>query len=113
MQFVSLAGLLGSLVLSAPLFASGIPIPDPLEKGSVRFVPRDDQKNIPVRYRLDKHTFDFELSKRLDLPNSDIDVHHLQFPSPLETDTLENNTVHGENYRPRGDGRFPGVVVLG
>jgi dienelactone hydrolase len=30
----------------------------------------------------------------------------------VETDTLENNTVHGEYYRPRGEGPFPGVIVL-
>ena len=112
MQSFSLAGFLTSLLLSAPVFAADMNIPKTLEKGAVRFVPRDDQKSIPSRYRLDKHTFDFELSERLDLPNGGIDVHHLQFPSPLETDTPENNTVHGEYYRPRGDGPFPGVIVL-
>jgi dienelactone hydrolase len=112
MRSFSLAGIFASLVLSAPLFAGDIRIPETLEHGAVRFVPRDDQKNIPARYRLDKHTFDFELSQRLDLPSTEIDVHHLQFPSPLETDTPENNTVHGEYYRPHGEGRFPGVIVL-
>jgi dienelactone hydrolase len=112
MRAASLVGLLGSLLLSAPTFAGEMRIPDPLEKGNVRFVPLDGQKSIPVRYRLDTHTFDFELSKRLDLPNDDFDVHHLQFPSALETDTVQNNTVHGEYYRPHGDGPFPGVVVL-
>jgi len=111
MQFFSLAGLL-SLALSVPAGGADTLIPESLEKGTVRFVPRDDQSSIPIRYRLDKHSFEYDLSRRLDLPNNDLDVHHLQFPSPVETDTPENNTVHGEYYRPRGDGPFPGVVVL-
>ncbi len=107
-----LAGVLGCLLVSHPLFAGDTTIPAPLEKGSVRFVPLDDQKTIPERYRLDKHLFDFELSQRLDLPITEIDVHHLSFPSALETETPENNTVHGDYYRPRGDGPFPAVIVL-
>lgn len=110
--FFPLAGMLGSLLLSVPVCAADRVIPESLEKGTIRFVPRDDQKSIPVRYRLNAHSFDFDLSQRLDLPGDGLDVHHLQFPSPLETDTPENNTVHGEYYRPRGQGPFPGVVVL-
>ncbi|HMF12605.1 MAG TPA: hypothetical protein VKE94_09875, partial [Gemmataceae bacterium] len=111
MHSFSLAGLL-SLALALPAGAADTLIPESLEKGTVRFVPRDDQSSIPARYRLDRHVFDFDLSQRLDLPNSDLDVHHVQFPSPVETDTPENNTVHAEYYRPRGNGPFPGVVVL-
>jgi len=111
MRSLSLVGLL-SLALSAPAAAADSLIPESLEKGAVRFAPRDDQSSVPARYRLDKHVFEFDLSRRLDLPNNDLDVHHLQFPSPVESDTPENNTVHGEYYRPRGDGPFPGVVVL-
>src|SRR5262249_29398138 len=106
------ASFLGALLLTLPAGAADRVIPDSLEKGAVHFVPRDDQKGIPVRYRLAKHTFDFDLSQRLDLPSDGLDVHHLQFPSPVETETPENNTVHGEYYRPRGQGPFPGVVVL-
>src|SRR5262249_12840837 len=101
MHSFSLAGVLVCLSWSAPGFAADMSIPESLEKGTIRFVPRGDQKLIPERYRLGAHTFDFELSKRLDLPNADIDVHHLRFPSPLHSDTTENNTVHGEYYRPR------------
>src|SRR5439155_11225821 len=100
------------LLLSAPAFAGDMHIPERLEKGAVRFSPRDDQKNTPSRYQLQAHTFEYELSQRLDLPSSDLDVHHLQFPSPLKTDAAENNTVHGEYYRPHGEGPFPGVIVL-
>src|SRR5262249_61850129 len=37
---------------------------------------------------------------------------HLRFPSPVTSDCPENNTVHAEYYRPKGDGPFPGVIVL-
>src|SRR5215831_3454678 len=94
MRTLSLVGLL-SLALSVPAGAADTLIPESLEKGTVRFAPRDDQSSIPARYRLDKHVFEFDLSQRLDLPNSDLDVHHLQFPSPVEPDTPQNNTVHG------------------
>src|SRR5437660_5070919 len=112
MQSLSLASLFTGLLLSTPVVAGDMAIPERLEKGTVRFSPRDDQKNIPSRYRLDSHTFEYELSQRLDLPNNDLNVHHLQFPSPVKTDAEENNTVHGEYYRPHGDGPFPGVIVL-
>jgi dienelactone hydrolase len=112
MRSFSLASFLACLSWSAPVFAADVSIPEPLEKGTVRFVPRDDQKKVPERYRLEAHTFPYELSKPLDLPSTDVDVHHLRFPSPVETEIPENNTVHGEYYRPHGDGPFPGVIVL-
>jgi dienelactone hydrolase len=113
MRSFFLAGLLGSLVLSAPIVAADTVIPKrPLEKGTVHFEPLGDQTKIPERYRLATHQFDFELSPRFDLPNVDLDVYPLTFPSPLETEVPENNTVHGEYYRPRGEGPFAGVVVL-
>src|SRR5438046_7493267 len=90
MQSFSLAGFFTGLLLSAPAFAGDMHIPERLEKGAVRFSPRGDQKNIPSRYQLEAHTFEYELSRRLDLPSGDLDVHHLQFPSPLKTDAAEN-----------------------
>jgi dienelactone hydrolase len=113
MQRIFLAGILGSLALCTSVFAGDMAIPDrPLEKGTVRFQPLGDQQNIPERYRLDVHTFDFELSTRLELPSADLDVYPLRFPSPVETEVPENNSVHGDYYRPRGDGPFPAVIVL-
>src|SRR5207247_6506533 len=46
------------------------------------------------------------------LPNSEVGIYQLRFPSPVVTDCQENNTVHAEYYRPRGAGPFPGVIVL-
>jgi dienelactone hydrolase len=84
----------------------------PVEKGTVRFRPVGDQKNIPPRYRLAAHTFAYELEQTDDLPLSGLAVYHLTFPSPVTTACKENNTVHAEYYRPRGTGPFPGVIVL-
>jgi dienelactone hydrolase len=83
----------------------------PLEKGSFSFKPLDDQKNIPERYRLEQRTFDYELSLKYEL-TEDISVYRLTFPSPVETQLKENNTVYAEYYLPRGKGPFPAVIVL-
>src|SRR5712691_6755181 len=92
-----------------------------IEKGTVHFRPAGDQKNIPERYRLEDHSFDFEMELMREMPNSGVAVYHVRFPSPVKTDCPENNTVHAEYYRPLGaesvsDGRvsdgtlFPGVI---
>ena len=85
---------------------------DPVEKGSVRFEPVGEQKEIPKRYRLSPHRFDYEMTLKYALPASGLTVHRLRFPSPVETPHEENNTVHAEYYRPDGKGPFPGVIVL-
>lgn len=80
--------------------------------GSVKFEPIGDVKNVPERYRLAAHTFDYEMDLKYPLPGCDVDVWRLRFPSPVTTPHKENNTVHAEYFRPRGDGRFPCVIVL-
>jgi dienelactone hydrolase len=102
-------------LLIAGLLAANLPVGNPpadIEKGTVHFRPLDDQKNIPERYRLAEHDFDFTLEKKRELPLSGLEIHHLRFPSPVTTDAPENNTVFAEYYRPKGAGPFPGVIVL-
>jgi len=90
------------------------------EKGVIHFQPSGDQENIPDRYRLEAHSFEYEMKLVRDLPNSGIQVYHVCFPSPVATNCLENNTVHAEYYRPNStqrhqgpmESRFPGVIVL-
>jgi dienelactone hydrolase len=84
----------------------------PAEQGRVRFRPVGDQHDVPERYRLAEHVFDYELVRKRDLPQSGMQLYHLTFPSPVTTDCPENNTVFAEYYRPKGKGPFPGVVVL-
>src|SRR5260370_30426364 len=86
--------------------------PDPIEKATIRFESLDDQKNIPERYRLESHRFDYEMTLKYSLPASGLRVYRLRFPSPVETPHKENNTVHAEFYRPSGKGPFPGVIIL-
>jgi dienelactone hydrolase len=86
--------------------------PSAVEKGSFRFTPLDDQKDVPPRYRLDARPFTYELDRHRDLPRLGVTVYTLRFPSPVKTATPENNTVHAEYYRPRGNGPFPAVIVL-
>jgi dienelactone hydrolase len=82
------------------------------EKGEVRFEPLGDQKSIPERYRLEPHSFNYELEKKRELPLSGSTLYSLRYPSPVVTDCPENNTVFAEYYRPKGEGKFPGVIVL-
>jgi dienelactone hydrolase len=84
----------------------------PIEKGSVQFVPLDDQANIPERYRLAKYSFTYEMELIRDLPVTGIEVFSVRFPSPVKSPDVENNTVHAEYYRPKKPGPFPCVVVL-
>jgi dienelactone hydrolase len=100
---VFLAGWLPALAGAANL---------PVEKGSVHFRPAGDQHNVPERYRLEEHTFSYELVLKGDLPGCDVDVFQLRYPSPVSSPDPENNTVYAEYYRPRGDGPFPGVIIL-
>jgi dienelactone hydrolase len=102
----------GLLVSSAIGTEADAPSRPPVEKGTVRFEPLGDQESIPECYRLEAHTFDYEMTLTRELPNSGLDIYHLTFPSPVTSSCLQNNTVHAEYYRPRGKGRFPGVIVL-
>src|SRR5438132_1253271 len=78
----------------------------PTENGTVHFAPAGDQQDIPERYRLNAHAFDFVLTFKKTL-NPKVDVYDLRFPSPFESACKENNTVYAEYYRPREQGPFP------
>ena len=82
------------------------------QTGTVRFTPKDDQQNVPERYRLEAHQFDYELTPKRELPLAGVEVFELRFPSPVVSAHPENNMVHAEYYRPKKDGPFPCVIVL-
>ena len=84
----------------------------PVEKGTVRFAPVDDQAAVPERYRLAERTFPYELTLKYEMPAVATTVYRLTYPSPVESKHKENNTVHAEYYRPNGKGPFPAVIVL-
>jgi dienelactone hydrolase len=105
----ALAGVLGSIVLCG-IFARGDS--NKIEKGTVGCKPEAEPSNVPKRYRLDPSDFGYEMALLRELPASGLDIHSVRFPSPVVSKVKENNTVYAEYYRPRGDGPFPGVIVL-
>jgi dienelactone hydrolase len=107
MHFALLALLLSTVSVSADTAAE----PAIVEKGSVQFKPLDQSK-VPERYRLEARSFDFEMDRKATLEESGIDIFRVRFPSAVKSPHEVNNTVHCEYYRPKGDGPFPGVVVL-
>src|SRR5262249_45571371 len=100
-----------ALCVAAPSVGTA-DVPPMTEKGTVTFKPTGDQKDVPERYRLSEHRFDFELVRKKELPLSEVDIYELRFPSPVKTPHPENDVVHAEYYRPRGEGPFPAVIVL-
>src|SRR5216684_4208335 len=99
-----------SMLLNAAAVGADHAAPNPAhsQKGTVHFRPLGDQNNIPERYRLEEHSFDYEMVLKRDLPNSGVEVYHVRFPSPVASACPENNTVHAEYYRPKSKGPFPG-----
>jgi cephalosporin-C deacetylase-like acetyl esterase len=112
----SMRCVLGVLVLAVLVLTSGVvadePVGQAVEKGTVAFAPLGDQANIPERYRLAAHQFDYEMEAKQDLPISGVRVFAVRFPSPVMSPCPENNIVHAEYYRPSSAGPFPCVVVL-
>jgi dienelactone hydrolase len=80
--------------------------------GSVRFELAGPQDNVPGEYCLKPHEFDYWLTRRRSLAGIKVDLYDLKFPSVVESETPQNNTVVCEYYRPEQGGPFPGVIVL-
>jgi pimeloyl-ACP methyl ester carboxylesterase len=88
----------------------------PVETGTARFEPLEDQAAVSEMFRLEPHSFDYALTPLADVSRS-TDVAEVTFPSPVTTPHECNNTVHCEYFRARGkddefQGRRPAVVVL-
>lgn len=95
----------------AVVFAGSPDLPRP-ERGSTKFSADDKANGVPERFRLDNHTFDYELTLKHDLKNAGVEVWTLTFPSPVKTKHVENNTVPCEFYLPKGAKKRPAAVVL-
>src|SRR5207247_2488383 len=63
-------------------------------------------------YHLAAHVFDYEMTRKRELPVSGVTIFQVRFPSPVTSACPENNTVHAEYYRPKGAGPFPCAIVL-
>ena len=99
--------VVASLCLAEHVFAQ----PADKIEGEVRFEPTAEEAAVAERFRLASHTFPFQ-AKRLGIDSPTIEVWDVTFPSPVVTPHEANNTVHGEYYRPKGEGKRPAVVVL-
>ncbi len=111
MRRTLLASLVLGLVAATPVGVRAADSP-PVEKGVVHFRPQGSQDNIPERYRLDEHSFPYEMRRKKVLPVSGVQIFEVRFPSPVISPHPENNTVYAEYYRPQGDGPFPCTIVL-
>jgi dienelactone hydrolase len=105
------------LAIISLFFATAIPAfaaePEPKAiKGEIAFVPPANPESIPAPFRLEKHTFAYEMKPKFDLPSSGVEVLTLTFPSPVKTATEANNTVHCEYFRPKTPGKHPAMIVL-
>lgn len=91
--------------------AAEIALP-PDAAGDVAYRPAAEEHIVPEIFRLPPTVFRFE-QQFIKGPQPDrIETSQVQFPSPLVTPHPNNNTVHCEYYRPRTEGRHPGVIVL-
>ncbi|MFN0196469.1 MAG: alpha/beta hydrolase [Planctomycetaceae bacterium] len=77
---------------------------------NVTFEPAEKETEIPEHFRLASHEFrtDAELLRT----SGPVRIFRVRFPSPVETEISENNTVHAEYFQPAGPGPFPACVVL-
>lgn len=100
-----------SLPVALALLTASADLPKP-ERGTVKFVADDKANHVPERFRLDNHSFDYELTLKHDLKNTEVEVYTLAFPSPVTTKHESNNTVPCEYYLPKGAKGRPAVVVL-
>ncbi len=81
-----------------------------LERGEATFRPTAAEAQVPETFRLAAATFPFEREPLRDEPRFDVSA--VRFPSPVESPDPVNNTVRAEYFRPKVEGRRPGVVVL-
>ncbi len=82
-------------------------------RGTFAFEPKDGKKaGVAERFQMPARTFAYTLTLRHELKSSGVRVFDLTFPSAIESDVPENNTVHCELFLPAGKGPFPAVVAL-
>jgi dienelactone hydrolase len=84
---------------------------EPTRSGKVNFEPAAAEKQVPKRFQLASHTFEFE-QKPLTTTSKSFDIWNVTFPSPVVTPHAANNTVHCEYFQPKAAGKRPAVVVL-
>src|SRR4051812_31669713 len=84
-----------------------------VEHGEAAFTPTAEEAGVPERFRMTPAVFPFEIEPRLDVAGYSVSA--VRFPSPVESPDIENNIVHAEYFRPKGEapeGGRPAVIVL-
>lgn len=107
---VTVVGILVAGIASRGVAFESGDFADVAESVPVEFRPADNEAAVPQHFRLEKHRFDSETEFVRE--SGALRIFKLTFPSPVETNVLENNTVHAEYFQPAGPGPFPAVVVL-
>ena len=69
-----------------------------------------EMESLLKRYRLPREEFQWRAALKAN--SRDFAIYELQFPSPVETPYVQNNTVHCEYYRVHGSQARAAVVVL-
>ncbi len=100
------------LIAVSPAARCATPAGEPdIQTGTVEFTPVGDETAIPQQYRLEPHSFDYELAPQHTLSKV-MTVSKVTFPSPVVTPHENNNTVHCEYFASTAPGQKPGVIVL-
>lgn len=110
---VSLLCLFGVVCQSPPAAAANAAPKNAIARGEVAYEPAADETAIPAAFRMPAHTFAFE-ARSLEIQSRTLQVWDVTFPSPVETASQRNNTVHCEYYQPltAAPGKAPAVIVL-
>jgi dienelactone hydrolase len=105
--------MIRSLLLLALLASAAAGASPELRTGTVTFEPAANEAELPARFRLQAHQFDFRQTP-LETAATKIELFEVTFPSPVATPHENNNTVHCEYFRPRAanEQQQPAVVVL-
>lgn len=87
---------------------------DVARKITLDYVPGADEIKVPERFRLAKDSFECDIDAKEEI-TSQITRSLVRFPSPMLTETAQNNTIHMELYLPKErklGKRAPAVIVL-
>ncbi len=80
------------------------------ERQLIEFRPGPEEAGVPERFRVKPQEFAAEATFLRD--SGTVRVYQVKFPSLIQGEIPENNTVYGEYFLPPGEGPHPGVVVL-
>ena len=94
--------------VAVPAFA----VEPKVETCEVTFAADAKDGGVPEFFRMEARTFACAMKPKYSLPNAEVDVYTLSFPTAVKTANAANNTVYAEYYKPRSAGKHPAVIVL-